>query len=127
MFQKEADRHENTHHILKVLVVHAAIDEDPVDVSIIIEGNEVLIKCDNTAKACTLLIGLLYALNLEYPAKLKYTFEVFQKTFSWAWWDQAVLKSPVTENKVAGLNVKRLFGNLTTERLSHKTFFLRLY
>ncbi|XP_062331178.1 uncharacterized protein LOC134031520 [Osmerus eperlanus] len=78
---QEADRHENTHHILKVLVVHAATDEDPVDVSIIIEGNEVLTKCDNTAKACTLLMGLLYALNLEYPAKLKYTFEVFQKLF----------------------------------------------
>ncbi|XP_067105521.1 uncharacterized protein [Osmerus mordax] len=78
---QEADRHENTHHILKVLVLHAATDEDPVDVSIIIEGNEVLTKCDNTAKACTLLMGLLYALNLEYPAKLKYTFEVFQKLF----------------------------------------------
>ncbi len=49
--------------------------------SIVLEGSKVLCKCENTAKACALLMGLIYALNLQYPSKLKYTFEVFQKLF----------------------------------------------
>lgn len=65
-------------HILKILVVHGA-GEDPVDVSILVEGHEILPRCNNTAKACTLLMGLIYALNLAYPPTLRYTFEVFQK------------------------------------------------
>lgn len=55
--------------------------EDPIDVGIIIEGAEVLSNCNNVAKASTLLIGLIYSLNLSYPSQLKYTFEVFQKIF----------------------------------------------
>lgn len=43
--------------------------------SIVLEGNKVLTK--NTAKACALLIGLIYALNLHYPSY----FEIFQKLF----------------------------------------------
>ena len=55
--------------LLKILVIHEANGEDPVDVS-----------CGSTAKACTLLMGLIYALNLAYPPALCYTF-VFQKLF----------------------------------------------
>lgn len=55
--------------------------EVPADVSIVIEGNQVLTGCGNQANACMLLMGLIYALNLEYPMALKHTFEVFQKLF----------------------------------------------
>ncbi|KAG1960360.1 hypothetical protein F2P79_006252 [Pimephales promelas] len=68
-----------TQHIIKILVVRGADGEDPVDVSILLEGKEMLSGCGNTAKACMLLMGLIYALNLEYPRALRYTFEVLQK------------------------------------------------
>lgn len=64
-------------HVLKIMVVHGASEEDPVDVSIILEGREVLHGCGNLAKACTILMGLIYALNLAYPQTLRYIFEVF--------------------------------------------------
>lgn len=49
------------------------------DVSIVNEGTEVLDNCGSVAKACLLLMGIIYAMNLSYPPKTKYTFEVFQK------------------------------------------------
>lgn len=61
------------------MVVHGASEEDPVDVSTILEGMEVLHGCGNLAQACTLLMGLIYSLNLAYPQTPRYTFEVFQK------------------------------------------------
>ncbi|CAM4683345.1 unnamed protein product [Leuciscus chuanchicus] len=59
----------------------AADREDPVNVSILLEVKEMFPGCGSTAKACTLLMGLIYALNLAYPPTLRYTFEVFQKLF----------------------------------------------
>lgn len=62
----QEDNHSDTaQHTLKILVVHGADGKDPVDVSIILEGKEILPGCQNTAKACALLMGLIYALNLD--------------------------------------------------------------
>lgn len=70
---------------MNIFVFHeSAAYEGPtnhVDVSIIIEGTKVLEDCGYVAKACLLLMGFIYALNLSYPRQLKYTFEVFQKLF----------------------------------------------
>lgn len=66
-------------HVLKILVVHGADEKDPVDVSILLEGQENLSGCNITANACALLMGLIDTLNLAYP--LRYTFEVFQKLY----------------------------------------------
>ena len=41
--------------------------------SIVVEGTEVL-ECGSVAKACLLLMGIIYAMNLSYPPKMKYTF-----------------------------------------------------
>ncbi|KAK0145606.1 hypothetical protein N1851_015504 [Merluccius polli] len=49
------------------------------DVSIVIEGTEVLHNCGSVAKACLLLMGIIYSMNFISPPKPKYTFEVFQK------------------------------------------------
>ncbi|CAL9706655.1 unnamed protein product [Knipowitschia caucasica] len=68
-------------HKMKILVVCSSSDEEPVDVSIVLDGKEIVTGCGNTAKACALLMGLIYSLNLAYPTTLRYTFEVFQKIF----------------------------------------------
>ncbi|XP_070845586.1 sterile alpha motif domain-containing protein 3 [Chaetodon trifascialis] len=53
--------------------------DDLEDVGIIIEGVEVLHDLGNVANALAVLFGLMYSLDLSYPANLKYTFEVLQK------------------------------------------------
>ncbi|KAL3057977.1 hypothetical protein OYC64_010200 [Pagothenia borchgrevinki] len=75
---QEDSRSDATKHVLKILVVHG---EDPVDAALLLEAKEMMPGCGSTAKACTLLMGLISALNLAYPPTLRYTFEVFQKLF----------------------------------------------
>ena len=71
-----------TTHVLNIFVVSKARDEDlPKQAGIAIEGAEVLFGIPDVAHACTYLMGLIYALEIRYPNKLKYTFEVFQKIF----------------------------------------------
>lgn len=63
-----------------VLKVHASSDE-PEDIGIVLEGIKVLTDLDNVALAVAILFGLMYALNLNYPADPRYTFEAIQKIF----------------------------------------------
>ena len=60
---------------------NSAERESPTDVSIIVEGVEVLSGVSDMATACSLLFGVIYAMNLSYPKELKYIFEVIQKVF----------------------------------------------
>lgn len=62
--------------LMKIMVNKGA--SDPASVTIVIEGTEALKGLD-IARACALLMGLTYTLNLSYPRPLKHTFEVFQK------------------------------------------------
>ena len=51
---------------MKILLVYSQDDPvDPVDVALVIDGAEVLTKCENKTKACLLLMGLICALNLQ--------------------------------------------------------------
>lgn len=78
----EDDYGNHSDQTMKVIVIHNVMaEEDPAEVSIVIEANQVLTGCGNRTKACMLLMGLIYALNLEYPMTLKNTFKVFQKFF----------------------------------------------
>ncbi|XP_024116850.1 uncharacterized protein LOC112138529 [Oryzias melastigma] len=55
--------------------------QEPDAVGIVIDGTPVLTGIASISRACCLLIGTIYALNLKYPAKLPKTFEVFQRLF----------------------------------------------
>lgn len=57
----------------------AELDDGPEDVSIILEGVEVLNELGNVPVAVAMLFALVYALNLSYPPEWKYTFEALQK------------------------------------------------
>ncbi|KAI5607349.1 sterile alpha motif domain-containing protein 3-like, partial [Silurus asotus] len=57
----------------------ASTSNSPKNIRIIIEGMEVITGLGDIARACSVLLGLTYVLNLDYPRQLKYTFEVFQK------------------------------------------------
>ncbi|XP_073348097.1 uncharacterized protein [Pagrus major] len=61
-----------------VVKEHASSDEVE-DIGIVLEGIKVLQDLDNVALAVAMLFGLMYVLNLSYPANLRYTFEVIQK------------------------------------------------
>ncbi|XP_076733876.1 uncharacterized protein LOC143414098 [Maylandia zebra] len=79
---QEALKEDCSNHMMKIIVIHPNVaqeNQDPVNVSAIIEGTEILEDC--VTNACLLLMGVIYAANLSYPLKLKYTFEVFQKLF----------------------------------------------
>ncbi|XP_076732440.1 uncharacterized protein LOC143413388 [Maylandia zebra] len=81
---QEALKEDCSNHMMKIIVIHPNVaqeNKDPVNVSVIIEGTEILEDCGSVTNACLLLMGVIYAVNLSYPLKLKYTFEVFQKLF----------------------------------------------
>ena len=43
-----------------------------------VEGVKVLTDLGNFERACSMLVGFAYAVDLAYPKELRYTFEFFQ-------------------------------------------------
>lgn len=74
------DGGDSTNEVMKIVVSRGATTAEPATARIMIEGTEVL-EDMNVPRACAMLMGLIYALNLSYPKQLKNTFEVFQKVF----------------------------------------------
>ncbi len=71
----------SVHEDLKMSNMQIYVCREPDAVGIIIEGIPVLTDLGNLARACCLLLGMTYALNLQYPPQLCKTFEVFQRLF----------------------------------------------
>lgn len=76
---KEFNNLELEQLIMAITVTRASTSNK--DIGIVIKGVEVITGLEDIARACSVLLGLNYALNLDYPSQLKYTFEVFQKLF----------------------------------------------
>ena len=51
------------------------------NIAVIIEEHIVLQDLPDIPTAVACLFGLIYALNLQYPKELRYTFETIQKVF----------------------------------------------
>ncbi|XP_019209019.1 uncharacterized protein LOC109194557 isoform X3 [Oreochromis niloticus] len=58
-----------------------AVGSEENDIGIVLEGVRVMPALGNFPRACAMLVGLTYAVDLAYPKELKYTLEVFQKLF----------------------------------------------
>lgn len=65
--------------VMKILITKGATASDPASVTIMIEGTEV-VGGMNVSRACTLLIGLIYVLNLSYPREMMFLKLAGQKT-----------------------------------------------
>lgn len=78
LFNEQMDGGDVANEVIKIAVTRGATMSDRASATIVIEGTEVLEDLD-LPRACALLMGLIYALNLSYPKELKNTFEVFQK------------------------------------------------
>ncbi|XP_026030132.1 uncharacterized protein LOC113025999 isoform X1 [Astatotilapia calliptera] len=73
LFKEQDGGGDITNEVMKI-VTRGATTSDPASARIILEGTEVLADLD-VPRACALLMGLIYALNLSYPKELKNTFE----------------------------------------------------
>ncbi|KAJ4922016.1 hypothetical protein JOQ06_004035 [Pogonophryne albipinna] len=63
------------------MTIYRAKNNATEDIGIVVEGIKVLTALGTFPRACSLLIGLAYALNLAYPKEIRQTLEVFQKLF----------------------------------------------
>ncbi|XP_038129181.1 uncharacterized protein LOC119781095 [Cyprinodon tularosa] len=66
---------------MKIYSIQSNLSEGTEDIGIVIDGTKVLTALGNFPRACAMLVGLTYAVNLAYPKELRYTFEAFQKLF----------------------------------------------
>ncbi|XP_034564514.1 uncharacterized protein LOC117830484 [Notolabrus celidotus] len=56
---------------IKIYQIKTDTSEGPNDIGIVVEGMKVLTTLGNLPRACAMLIGLAYAVNLAYPKKLR--------------------------------------------------------
>lgn len=75
----EIPQEELTQHTVRILIKGGSKEDNLIDAVVVLEESEVLSGLRSVTKACIMLLGLIYAVNLSYPKELRYTFEFFQK------------------------------------------------
>ncbi|XP_052430965.1 uncharacterized protein LOC127971776 [Carassius gibelio] len=80
LFKEHLDDGDIGNEEMKIIITRGSTMLEPARATIVIEGMEIQQDLD-VARACALLMGLIYGLNLSYPKELKNTFEAFQKIF----------------------------------------------
>ncbi|KAG5271939.1 hypothetical protein AALO_G00185890 [Alosa alosa] len=91
LFKKCLDTDAEEHYTKGVKIGILTVVEDDVaavkslptviNTAIILEETVVLQDIKDVPSAFTYLMGLVYAIDMQYPKNLKYTFEVIQKVF----------------------------------------------
>lgn len=74
--------------------------DDAFDYYVVLEEQVVLSDAKDLPHAVALLVGLIFALNIDYPKKLRYTFEVIQKIFIDLGGDQCSVKVHGLKNRL---------------------------
>lgn len=64
---------------MKIYTLKTITSEGPDYIGIAVEGIKVVTALGSFSRACSMLVGLAYAVNLFYPKELRYAFEVLQK------------------------------------------------
>ena len=64
---------------MNVGIVLVKQGEDLLDISVVLDEQIILHGIKDYSHAVAMLMGLLYALNIDYPKELQYTFKVIQK------------------------------------------------
>lgn len=65
--------------VYTVRMEDAKANDGPAHVVSVMEGVDVIYGLENVALGCAMFFGLIYAINLSYPDKLKCTFEFIRK------------------------------------------------
>ena len=68
-----------THRVQYTLIF--AVQPTVINIAVVLEESIVLADLPDLSTAVAYLFGLMYALNMEYPKELKYTFETIQHIF----------------------------------------------
>uniref|UniRef100_A0A3P8Y9H4 Uncharacterized protein n=1 Tax=Esox lucius TaxID=8010 RepID=A0A3P8Y9H4_ESOLU len=58
---------------INIYHIKTTTPEGPDDIGIVVEGVKVLTTLGNFPRACSMVIGLAYAVNLAYPKELDYS------------------------------------------------------
>ncbi|KAI9531558.1 hypothetical protein NQZ68_039760 [Dissostichus eleginoides] len=85
--EQDTDHEERLLRGVSVAILTVIEDDDaaisPIvrDVAVVLEGTIVLHDLPDLSTAFAYLFGLLYAMNIDYPKEMRYTFEAIQTIF----------------------------------------------
>lgn len=86
-YHQDTDPEESVVAGVPVAILTVYVDDDAAawttvtDIAIVLEGAVILHNLPDLAAAFACLFGLLYAMDINYPEQMRYTFEAIQNIF----------------------------------------------